>query len=412
MGGMTSIQSAPRAVVLRCKIWFMIVVVSFTAIMPRPARALFGVGDIVHDPLMFAGVMGQTGAQLAQLVQMYYMLVEFKNRYGSLTKIKTWQKLLKAYAVRSLQNLARQIIYDIHKRGARITAETPTNPVLSAMISGRRKLAAMENRFRRADDLKLAYNHSQFSIAKLDREQALKEKQAKADAAAAADNGDGDAPAVAQNPQAYNTAQGNTYSSVPSGDGSTAGTTGTAANIAALNLKPSTTAEDGTTVPSTDESNGAGELVNPKFANNPGLVTPTDHESGDIASAAGFEKASAEQAAKMVQDAKETLDAGILQEHDAAIDYGNKATEKLAENQENIMSQNMKGPEPYLSHIIAQNDTVIQMKRFELNAQRAREEREQLDSASKRPAEANEAPLNAAAQTEAIKRVKSAAKGN
>src|ERR1035437_7287968 len=171
-------MKTPKAAYMRIKVSFLAFVLFFTTLMPQRSYAIFGVGDISFDPAVLAGMLGQTGAEIAQLVQTYYLFVEMRNRMGSLKNFKDWKRLARRLMRRELENLTKKGLSDLHNRGARISSETPTNPVLASMITGRRKMNEMTNRVTSGHFLADEYSVQDWSIANRDREAVRQRNQA------------------------------------------------------------------------------------------------------------------------------------------------------------------------------------------------------------------------------------------
>lgn len=399
----------------------MFVLAAAFTLAPVRTYALFGVGDVVHDPLMMAGMLGQTGAQIAQMVQTYMALQDMKNRVGSLKNIKDWKGLLRRYCKKEIANLSRRICYDIRRRGARISAETPTNPIYRSVIEGRRELDIMEDKFRRGSVLSDYYGGSDYNIAQMDRaaverrnyeEQEIRRLQAEgfdtsqAERPAAAD---GSLVALytqnAENSALSNlsarSGQNSYVSTTTSGGGGSSN--GGVTNTTIVSPDNARYTYSGTNRPDMSvpaqyyQQNSTGPLINnnaqiegsgsdtqdpakisPVIAKlDTAYATPTAAIDTDPARTSKRDIAANDKTVSeysLTRAALRMARASYYQEMDAAIDFNEKAIEKLEEAKEVIDANDMKGPEPYLQHMVAQNDTVIQMESYRLRAERAREE--------------------------------------
>jgi hypothetical protein len=80
----------------------------------------------------------------------------------------------------------------------------------------------------------------------------------------------------------------------------------------------------------------------------------------------------------MMQEAAETIDAGVLQEYDAAEQFVAGSQENLSVSQQALDESDQHGPEPFLQQMVAQNDTIIGMYSFTMRAERMKEEAAQI----------------------------------
>jgi hypothetical protein len=348
---------------------------------------LHAFGGIVHDPLLMTGMMGQmgtqigaAGAQIAQMIQTYQLLMEMKERVGSLAQMKNWKAVLRRWSKREVTNLGQNIVMDMRAKGARISAATPTNPVYASLIRGRNTLNKMEYRFNNGTFLSTAYRNSDYDISKqehsdLRRRQlaARQERQAAADAAAAEAANSmpmPNAPAAASwNVASANAASASVQTARTYSDESFAGVAGNP-----YTPTPGSTAVGGGARAGVAPLGALGDGQDP--GGDDSLANPAneDNSTFDLSRGTGDARALA-----LAKNALATMDGGVIQEFDAAVQFSDQVVQTLAESKEAIDQNDMKGPEPLLAHQIAQLDTIIELERAKLRIARIEEERAQAE---------------------------------
>lgn len=374
---------------MKLKERFLSVLLMTSLVMPTSSFALFGVGDIVHDPWMMAGMFGQTGAQIAQLVQTYQVAMQMYSRISSLAHIHNWRGFIRRWAKRELANISRTVIYDIQKRGARISSETPRNPLLSSMISGRNELNRLERKFNSGTFATNAYRASDWNIARRDRESVIAARQAAAEVSAARVEGQfedqANSPAVA--PLSGNTRTDGPITDLYGGNSDTTQDTSQnadgsdASNTGSYSYRTAAAAAPSSRGPAyTGSTKGSLDYGDPDGFENPGAVGMTDSSSGKAASEEALSNDPANsQNLSLFAQGRQKLDAGVLQEYDAAIKYVDESVQAQHDQIEDTENMDVQGPEPYLRHMIGQNDTVINFHAMMARAARVQEEKAQLE---------------------------------
>lgn len=359
-----------RFTLLRNRLIAMILAISVLGATPK-AEALFGVGDIVHDPLMFAGMMGQTGAQIAQLVQTFKIGYQMYQRVSSLAHIRNWKAFARRWLRRNLYALQRAVMYDLHSRGARISSETPRNPILSAMITGRDYLNKAEQGIRGNDTLVRAYRGSDLDIIKRDREAVIARQQAIREGR------------ISQN---QSTVDGNGVTSVAPANGVVYLENGTTSASGAnnpgdlsYNATPLANGSDGSynfNTPTTNSgANSEAETFDLPASSE--AVTPIDPSTNEPVKSFDLSQPSSKNRALMDQ-AVTTLQAGTISEMDAAVKYMDKAREIDAEAAESADESDVQGPETYLERMSIQQSHMLQLMEAQLRIARLKEEENQI----------------------------------
>ena len=136
--------------------------VFFFGLLPSKSYALFGVGDVVYDPISDANncmnwvsQLQNMGQQISQFQTMNGSLsgsggiLDFvtrqNTRLGDPSLFSSWQSLLRPTTLGFTSNLLGKLFNGLTAQyGVRISGNTPTNPVYVAMIRGRAQLMGMQ----------------------------------------------------------------------------------------------------------------------------------------------------------------------------------------------------------------------------------------------------------------------------
>ncbi len=387
-------------------------------------------GQGITEIGQFTTQIGQGSAEISQMIQDFQQASRMEQRLGSMANVHSWQGILRQFALLQISRQLQTMYANMGAQGGRLSTFATVNPAVSCMLRGRNVLAQMQTNFQSgAGPISQgawlsgnAYFQGQLNGVNL------------AGSLVASTNVPGslNVTAAASIPGAYgaganinvNAALSNGLSSanasmngaiagangvlsstpVQTGSGGSAGTasagsvnvptaassTGDLAATAAMgtnNADPGLLAMNATSAagaanaanasgPGAQAIAGSGAVAvdNPNLGllntiDNP-LMMPTDVNGNKITDPSKMTVAS-------MNDALSYFDAAKLQELDAADLLGQNSTAALEEDKEMISQNGMMGPEPYLQHLIAQNDTQIQLQRLKIKQDLIDESRRQ-----------------------------------